>query len=324
LELKEHSLMKLRTKHVALASIVTAVSALGIARARAQEPYTGSRAADVWAQVASDPYSSLPHESVTLGKFFSWTQNKLKDAAIRTISDESDVLPRFDKLVHPNGICLRGTWNITESSQYTGYFEQGRRGVLIARASVALSDTTAGSFRGFGLAGKLYPTSDPDHVDPLKTASFFVIDDLGGTMATHYMDAQLTNEPALTIHPSEALYLATVGGAAQSAFKAADINPGRRQVYPIAELGVADTSTAVTPRWMMIRGAEGARFDQADFRDELATALKAGPVTMNILVSEDKTSWSTIGFIEFDDGVASDSCDHRLHFHHPKFRTDLP
>jgi hypothetical protein len=317
--------MKFRTKHVVIASVATVITALGVARARAQEPYTGSRPGDVWAQVTSDPYASLPHHSVTLGSFFSWTTNKLKDAAIRTISDESDVLPHFDKLVHPNGICLRGTWNITESSQYTGYFTQGRSGVIVARASVALSDTTAGSYRGFGLAGKIFPTADPEALDPVKTANFFVIDDLGGTLASHYMDAQLTNEPATTIHPSEALYLATVGAAAQSAFKAADINPGRRQVYPIAELGVADTSTAVTPRWMMIRGAEGSRFDVADFRDELAAALEAGPVVMDILVSEDRTAgWNKIGFIEFDAGVASDSCDHRLHFHHPKFRSDLP
>jgi hypothetical protein len=231
----------------------------------------------------------------------------------------------FDKLVHPNGICLSGTWNVTEPSAYTGYFAQGSRGLIIARASVALSDTTAGNYRGFGLAGKIFPTDDPGHADPLKTANFFVIDDLGGTLAAHYMDGQLTNEPATTIHPSEALYLATVGEAAQSAFKAADINPGRRQVYPIAELGVADTSTAVTPRWMMLRGSEGARFDKADFRDELTAALAARPVVMDILVSENRDAgWNKIGHIEFDAGVASDSCDHRVHFHHPKFRTDLP
>src|SRR5215475_14450761 len=91
------------------ASLVTAASllvAFGVIKARASEPYVGSRFADVWAQVASDPYTSLPHETVTVGKFFSWTRDKLKDAAIRTISDQSDVLPHFDKLVHPNGICL--------------------------------------------------------------------------------------------------------------------------------------------------------------------------------------------------------------------------
>jgi hypothetical protein len=319
--------MKLTTtKKVTLATATAlAVACVGVVRAHAEEPYVGSRLSDVWAQVASDPYAALPHETVTVGKFFSWTRNKLKDAAIRTISTESDVLPHFDKLVHPNGVCLRGSWNITESSPYTGYFEQGRRGSILARASVALSDTTRGNFRGFGLAGKIFPTDDPNHTDLLKTANFFVIDDLGGTMAEHFMDAELTNEPKTTIHPSQALYLATVGGAASAAFRAADINPGRRQVYPIAELGMADTTKAKTPTWMMIRGASGSRFDEADFRDELTAAVQAGPIVLDILVSEDRSvGWDKIGFIELDEAVTSDSCDHRLHFSHPKFRSDLP
>jgi len=313
------------TKKASLVTAVSLLAAFGVMKARASEPYVGSRFADVWAQVASDQYTSLPHETVTVGKFFSWTRDKLKDAAIRTISDQSDVLQHFDKLVHPNGICLRGTWNITEASQYTGYFEQGRRGRIITRASVALSDTTSGSYRGFGLAGKLFPTDNPDHTELLKTANFFAIDDLGGTMADHYMDAALTNEPKTTIHPAIALYLATVGGAASAAFRAADVNPGRRQVYPIAELGMADPTKAVTPRWMMIRGAEGPRFDQAYFRDEIKAALQAGPIVLDILVTEDRDhEWNKIGFIELDEAVASDSCDHRLHFSHPKFRSDLP
>lgn len=312
-------------KKAAIGGIAAVVLGLGVLHARAAEPYNGSRFADVWAQVASDPYTSLPHESVTLSKFFSWTGDKLKQNAIRTINDQSDVLPHFDKLVHPNGICLKGTWNITEPSIYTGYFEQGRRGQIIGRASVALSDTTRGTYRGFGFAGKLFPTDDPEHVEPLKTANFFAIDDLGGTTADHYMDASLTNEPKTTIHPAIALYLATVGGAAAAAFRAADINPGRRQVYPIAELGMADPTQAVTPRWMMVRGHEGKRFDQSDFRDEITTALKEGPIVLDILVSEDRDrGFDPIGYIELDAAVASDSCDHRLHFSHPRFRTNLP
>ena len=76
---------------------------------------------------------------------------------------------------------------------------------------------------------------------------------------------------------------------------------------------------------MMIRGAEGSRFDEADFRDELTAAVQAGPVVLDILVTEDRSAgWTKIGFIELDDAVTSDSCDHRLHFAHPKFRSDLP
>jgi hypothetical protein len=48
-------------------------------------------------------------------------------------------------------------------------------------------------------------------------------------------------------------------------------------------------------------------------------------MVMDILVSENRDQgWDKIGFIEFEAGIASDSCDHRLHFSHPKFRSDLP
>jgi len=318
--------VKNTTKKASVA-VAAGVLCLGasILHARAQQAYSGSRFQDVWAQVVSDPYSSLPHESVSVHKFFSWMRNKLMDSAFRTVSEQSDVLPRFDKLVHPNGICLRGYWNITEPSGYTGYFEQGRRGVIIARASVALSETERGNYRGFGLAGKIFPTDNPSNPARLKTANFFAIDDLGGTRAAHFMDGELTNEPAASFHPSIGIYLAGVGAASAAAFRAADVNPGRRQVYPIAELGLADKTQAVTPRWMMIRGADGPRFDQADFRDELLTALDHGPIVLDILVTEDRyQGWYKLGDIEFEAAVVSDSCDHRLHFAHPRWRSDLP
>jgi hypothetical protein len=285
--------------------------------------YTGSRFADVWGEVKSTPYSTLPQTPVSIGRFFGLGVNYLKAAAIRTINNENDLLPHFDKLVHPNGVCLSGTWNITEQSPYTGYFAQGSSGLIIARASVALSDTTRGNFRGFGLAGKIFPTTDPNHTSPLPTANFFLIDDLGGTMTDHYTDAQLTNEPATTIHPSEALYLAGIAAVASDAFKAADINPGIRQVYPIAELGLGDPTTLHSPKFMKIQGAPGPRSDEADFRNELNVQNYGGHLELEIYVSEDKTNWQKVGFIDFTDSVASDSCDHRIHFSHPKYRTDL-
>lgn len=310
---------------VGYSALGLAVFGVGTAFSKDVSPYTGSRFSEVWGVVQAEPYAELPQEKVSLARFFSWTRNKLLEAGKRTVSNDSDVLPRFEKLVHPNGICLKGTWNITEASPYTGYFESGRRGLIIARASVALSDTEVGSFRGFGLAGKIFPTDNPKHVDLLKTANFFVIDDLGGTKTEHYMDAAMTNEPSTTVNPSAALSIAPLGAAAATAFRLADANPGRRQVYPIAELGLRDKTLAKTPRWMMIRGAAGTRFDVADFRNELATAVEAGPVELDILVSDDRDAgWTRLGFVEFDEAVASEGCDHRLHFAHPKFRKDLP
>jgi hypothetical protein len=48
-----------------------------------------------------------------------------------------------------------------------------------------------------------------------------------------------------------------------------------------------------------------------------------GHLEFEIHVSEDKVNWQKIGFIDITDSVASDSCDHRVHFSHPKYRTEL-
>jgi hypothetical protein len=283
-------------------------------------PYTGSTFGKVWSEVASTPYADLTHETIEVSDFFRAGRNILRDAALRTVDKRHDLLPRFDKLLHPNGICLRGTWNITESSPYTGYFEQGRRGLLIARASVALSDTTRGTYRGFGLAGKLYPTEDPAHTEPLQTANFFAIDDLGGTKTDHFLDAPLTNEPKLSVRP-ETIKIAAIIPFIIAAFNAADTKPLHRPVYPIAELGMADPSQAHTPQYMMVQGAPGQRVDAADFRDELHVADYGGAIQLDISVAADTAKiWQKIGFIEFTEEIASDSCDHRLHFSHPKQR----
>src|SRR6478735_5505844 len=99
-------------KHLALTAGALALFAAGsVVAAAAETPYVGSTFGDVWGEVASNPYADLPHQSVSVGRFFSGFHNVLKDAAVRTINDRHDLLPRFDKLLHPNGICLRGTWN---------------------------------------------------------------------------------------------------------------------------------------------------------------------------------------------------------------------
>jgi hypothetical protein len=305
----------------AAVGVVGLVGAWGALSAKAAPVYFGSRFRDVWAEVKSNPYRTLPQEKVSITKFFSWGTNLLERSAKRTIASDDDVLPRFDKLVHPNGICLKGTWNVTETSPYTGYFEQGKQAVIIARASTALSGTTRSTYRGFGMAVKLFPTSDPNHTARLKTANFFVIDDLGGTDIANYLDAPMTNEPNTSIRFSS-LLIAPIAAAATTAFTAADKNPGIRQLYPVAELGLAAGRTARAPKYIQIKGAAyERRQDKTDFRDELNIALYKGYLDFDVMVSETKTGpFQRIGYLEFTESVTSDSCDHRIHFHHPKFR----
>lgn len=287
---------------------------------------SGTSLSQVWDQLTSDPYEK-PHNKVTLGSFFGFGVSYIQQAANRTLSSRADLLPRFTKLVHPNGVCLKGEWSIDTESPYTGYFAKGSRALIISRASAALSDTERGTYRAFGLAGKIYPTLNPN--DQVETANFFVIDDLGGQKSEHYLDVALTNEPKTSLRPSSTL-LAPVASAIALAFSKADINPNIRQTYEVAELGLTPGTPAHSPKWMQITASEGQpRIDALDFRDEFVPSLyPSGEISFDIAVASTllpngAKDWRTIGKIVFTDAVISDSCDHRLHFHHPKFRKDL-
>jgi len=295
----------------------------------AEPPYQGSIYGQVWNQIQSDAYSVLPQNKIGLKSLGSFIHNKIKQSAERTLSDRSDILPQFVKLAHPNGVCLKGSWQITQDNPYGGYFKKDSHAMIIARASVAMSETKKGKFRGFGMAGKLFPTTNPEYDQKLQTANFFTVDDLGGTKAAHYTDVGMTNEPAASVTTtvvSQILYAIKIG----ITFGKADNNPGIRQLYEISQLGVSLNNLAQvkTPKWMMIKARPGQTVDEEDFRDELSISNYNGHLYFDIFVtsSENKNGekeWQKIGQIHFTDSQASNSCDHRLHFHHPKWRSDL-
>jgi hypothetical protein len=294
----------------------------------AQAPYDGSSFAAVWSEVKSDPYSQLPHYQVTLGSFFGFLVNHLYDASRRTLSDHSDLLPEFRKLVHPNGICFAGTWNITQPTLYTGAFLPGSR-LIIARASTALTATERGQYRAFGFAGKIFPTNDPHRTVP--TANFFTIEDLGGTLRDYYLDAENTNDIIhITLTP-ETFLNSPIGVAAATAFLRADQTLDLtqilvRQLYPLAEAGEPDPAQAKAPMWLKITGsADVPRIVANDFRDELRVANYPSGLRFDIWIADEGTrlgakNWYKIGYIDVNDDALTDSCDHRLHFHHPPFR----
>ncbi len=280
---------------------------------------------DVWNQVTSDPLTTLPQDKVSFFKLFSWGKDIILEDSKRTLNDHSDVLEPFNKLAHPNGICLKGVWEIHSESRYSGYFKKGSKALIIARASSALSNTRSGDLRAFGLAGKLFPTMETQKLNQETTANFFLIDDLGGTDAKHYTDVSLTNEPDVTTTSAvvkNLLYALKVA----SAFGKADINPKIRQLYEVSYLGEKDKDNIITPKWMKIEAQKGQSVDAEDFRDELRIA-KGKKLIFNIFVAnkntDGKKDWQDIGTITFDTSIVSTSCDHRLHFHHPKWKSDL-
>jgi len=112
-----------------------------------------------------------------------------------------------------------------------------------------------------------------------------------------------------------------------SAFSDADTNSGIRQLYELSYLGEENNTAVITPKWMKIMAQEGEGvFGVEDFREEFFLEQNQ-TISFTISVSsveiQGQKQWQEIGTITFDNSITSYSCDHRLHFHHPKWRDDL-
>ncbi len=302
------------------------LSLLSVSAFAAAPAPKGSVYSDVWAEVQKNPYSKLPSHQVTWASFFKGKTlfhsgtNLLEQDAARTIKVGTDILPTFQKLVHPIGICFAGVWAITEKNKYSGYFSAGSRGRIIVRASEAMGNPLKKNFRALGLAGKLYPTSNAKDPAEYETASFFTVDDLGGAKADSFLDLAKTNAPPVSVHLATFVGLPAVVTII-NAFSAADpANPNVRQLYQISELGLADKTKAATPYLMSLDSENTERPGDADFRDELRLKNFKHGLKFSISVADEDAAFTKIGVIELDEEALTESCDHRLHFGHPKWK----
>ncbi|HEX5658888.1 MAG TPA: hypothetical protein VFX59_16955 [Polyangiales bacterium] len=245
----------------------------------------------------------------------------------RTLRDEADLLPEFDKLVHPVGIAMRGVWHVTEPNPYSGYFRQDSMALIIARASDAVGEYRPGKLRFMGIAGKLWPTLDEQR--PAKTANFFTLENLGGSHTRYFAHATFEND-LMPFRPHLGMAMkGLIGAVAAPAFALADrtfdlTQAAIRQVYPIAELGNVGPSRA--PRFLRLVGdASNPRFEASDLREEIADAIQPQGLRYRIEIADESSrlaprKWQAIGSVVFTDAVASHGADHRLHFTHPKYR----
>ncbi len=111
-----------------------------------------------------------------------------------------------------------GTWNITTATPWTGYFSQGSKGLLIARGSPATGLAKRGEYRPFGLAGKIFPTLDPDA--SVKTANF-ILTDVTQVPLNHFVDSKFDND-LINANPLVPLNEAVNGAAITIANAAAE------------------------------------------------------------------------------------------------------
>jgi hypothetical protein len=316
--------------------------------------YQGSRFREVVDALFANPYQqvwgaagapTLPSYEVT----FPLVANRhFHHASERTLDSGADLRwgpdrHGFRRIVHPNGVCLTGRWQITEDTGYSGYFARGSAALVVARYSTCCTETRRGHTRSLSMVGKLFPTTDPEHATPLRTANFMTQDDIGGEDTPFINDIPLRNAPNTTLarRGLGAPILVHVG----LTFNRVDTQPSIRQLYPIAELGKPAGEPTRAPEFMqLLVDQDQPRIDgdALDFRDEVMAQIfdRGDPtprrrLTFHIeLTDEGETTgpaikerrtfrnWRRVGTLVFDNAVISYNGDFVIHFAHPTWRTD--
>gem|GEM_PF-257083 len=325
----------------------------------ADRQYDGSTYQEVHDAVFRDPYSGtvpwgspnttlpvyhIPLGTLAKGLLLRSLRSPFREASLRTIASHADLRwgenrQGVQRLLHPHGICLAGTWRITRDTEFTGYFAKGRECPIIARYSS--EERLRNKPRTLSLVGKLFPTQKPG--EKVHTANFITQSALGGVRSESIFDVHLRNAPDVVPLASGIAFVRLM--LSLLAFRTVDSHKTERQLYEIAEAGTGPTpdGTATNcPRYMQLSivspqvVSDGST---SDFREDiLAQMYKRGdsaliqPLVFKIEVSKTgrmkgifnrtlvETSWDEIGVIEFTEAVASYNGDFVIHFHHPKWR----
>ena len=324
--------------------------------------YRGSRFSEVREAIFANPYQEvwgrageppLPVYSVSLpsalrGILPLGSPYFFRQAVARAVDSRADLRwgtdrKGFRRIIHPNGICLIGSWEISEETPYSGYFHKDSRALVIGRYSTCCAATQRGRERSLSLVGKLFPTTDPNHGELLGTANFITQQDIGGDRTDYINDAELRNAPNTTswrrgfgvpVLLTEAILFAKT-----------DKQPTQRQLYQVAELGKPPAEPTRAPAFMRLLvdpGQPRIAGDALDFRDEIMAQIfdRGDPVAKrtltfhieltdegstrgpNFLQRRSFANWQRIGRLIFDDAVASYNGDFVIHFTHPSWRDD--
>jgi hypothetical protein len=309
-----------------------------------------SRFAEVRDAILENPYRK-PYEvfPVTLGSLLHgilpfgkpW---QFRIAAKRTVGSHAVLRwgpdrKGYRRILHPSGVCLFGRWEIMEETPYSGYFRGGSRGVVIARYSAGM-DPRGGRMRSLAMVGRIWPTTDPEHPQPLPTANFITQEDIGGAYSRSINEAVLRNAPDTSISRRNlvgAAMLFTTG----LALRLADKKPTIRQVYEIAEIGKNDGEPTRAPEFLQLTVPPEQPVipgENLDVRDEVMAQVYDTPqrsLTFRIETSDTGTThgpdfqqhrtitdWRHIGNMTFDAAAVSFNGDRVFHVHHPRWRRD--
>jgi len=324
--------------------------------------YRGSRFSEVRDVIFANPYQKvwgsageppLPIYDVKLpsalrGILPFGSPYFFRQAVARAVDSRADLRwgtdrKGFRRIIHPNGICLTGLWEISEQTPYSGFFQKDSRALVIGRYSTCCTETRRGRERSLSLVGKLFPTTDPNHSELVSTANFITQQDIGGDRTDFINDAELRNAPDTTSwRRGFGLPVLLIEAIL---FMKIDKEPTQRQLYPIAELGKPDGEPTRAPAFMRLLvdpGQPRIAGEAMDFRDEIMAQIfdRGDPIakrtlTFHIDVTDEGSTrgpnflqrrtflnWRRIGRLIFDDAVVSYNGDFVIHFTHPTWRDD--
>jgi hypothetical protein len=322
--------------------------------------YQGSQYSEVRKALYANPYRDgasgqvpgpLPMFKSTIRNAWRGTFHPpsfLKQASARVVDSRADLRwgpdgKGYRRILAPNGICVLGTWEITEANPYTGYFKQGSKGLTIGRFSSDGNETRRGQRRSLSLGMKIYPTTDPNHSTPLIPASLIAQEDLGGMHTAFFNDAELRNAPNVHGYRRGIYFLILL--RAGLFFTRLDKVPDSRQLYEIAEVGKPAGELTKAPAHILLKmppNQPRIKGDDLDFRDEVYAHIfkpgdtkPTGSMEFDISVSDTGkktgiaglervtvTDWKKIGRLRFTEAIASYNADHVIQFHHPGWRDD--
>jgi len=324
--------------------------------------YEGSRFSEVRDAIFAGPYQEiwgapaaqpLPTYGVTLSNVLRGIPPfrppyLFRQAVARAVDSKADLRwgadrKGFRRLIHPNGVCLTGFWEITAKTPYSGYFREDSRALVIARYSTCCAETRRGHERSLSLVGKLFPTTDPNHSESLRTANFITQQDIGGDRTDYINDAVLLNAPNTSSWRRGLGVPILLVEAIQ--FGLVDKKPTIRQLYQVAELGKSPAEPTRAPEFMrLLVDANQPRIPgpALDFRDEIMAQIydRGDPapkrtLAFHIEVTDEGSTrgpnffqrrsfanWRRVGRLTFNEAVASYNGDFVLHFTHPTWRDD--
>ena len=316
--------------------------------------YKGSRYSEVRDVIFANPYqkiwggageppipvyqttlSSVLRGILSFGKKYLFGQ-----AAARIIDSHADLRWGPDKkgyrrIVHPNGVCLTGRWSITEDTGYSGYFAKDSEALAIARYS-ASKPNRGETGRSIGIAGKLYPTTDPDHAEPLRPAGFVAQEE--HLRRQHPLHQRRRTAQRARRH-ADARRLRRFPGRGDGRDRLHHHRQDRDAAPALRDRRTRQAPREPTkcPAYMrLLMTADTPRIEgeNLDIRDEVLGQMfdKGDPtpkrkLAFHIEITDDGTefallgftkrtfkNWRRIGTLSFDDAVASINGDHVVHF----------